>query len=352
MGFSWLLKATASMCFFAKLGIFLFYWIAAISFLVVYALKDKDLPLKTAHIIYWICNLWVVFTLYMSVILVIILILRHFIHSINQPFLLSLIIVAVIFVLGFLNYKKPKTKNLDIAISKQMNNYNNLQKNKTLRIAALSDIHLGYGTTKKAFEKTVKIINQLHPDIILIAGDLFDMSCVPLEKDGFKDAINQLNAPMGIYMCMGNHEYISGREKSIDFIKRTKIKLLIDSVAKLDNGLQIIGRDDKSNDNRLPLKNLIKSCDKNKPVFLLDHQPYDNEIETANKMQVDFALYGHTHRGQFFPINLITSALYRQDHGFKKYSYSNILVSSGLFLWGQPLRIGSNNELWVVNIRF
>ena len=82
---------------------------------------------------------------------------------------------------------------------------------------------------------------------------------------------------MGIYMVLGNHEYISGIDESIRYIKSTPIQLLRDSVVTLPNGIQLIGRDDRHNRKRHSLQELMVNVDKSKPIILLDHQPFDLE---------------------------------------------------------------------------
>ena len=82
---------------------------------------------------------------------------------------------------------------------------------------------------------------------------------------------------MGIYMVLGNHEYISGIDESIRYIKSTQIQLLSDSVVTLPNGIQLIGRDDRHNRKRRSLQELMVNIDKSKPIILLDHQPFDLE---------------------------------------------------------------------------
>ena len=154
------------------------------------------------------------------------------------------------------------------------------------------------------------MINAQKPDLILIGGDLIDNSVVPLYAEKMMEELTELKAPLGIYMVPGNHEYISGIRKSMLFIKETPIHLLRDEVVTLPGGIQIIGRDDRSNKSRLSLQELVKNIDPAKPVILLDHQPYNlSDTENAG---IDLQFSGHTHRGQVWPISLITDHLFDQ----------------------------------------
>jgi predicted MPP superfamily phosphohydrolase len=148
---------------------------------------------------------------------------------------------------------------------------------------------------------------------------------------------------------MGNHDYIANANRTIPFIKSTGIHLLRDEAILVDSAIYIVGRDDRSNPHRKPIKEILKGLNTNKPLILLDHQPY--HLEEAANAGVDFQFSGHTHRGQVFPINLITDAIYEKSHGYLKKGNTNIYVSSGLGIWGGKFRIGSQSEYVVINLQ-
>ena len=105
-------------------------------------------------------------------------------------------------------------------------------------------------------------------------------------------------------MVPGNHEYISGIDESVRFLKDTPIQLLRDSVVTLPNGVQIIGRDDRSNRSRHSLPTLLKQADRSKPIILLDNQPYN--LAKTDSLGIDLQFSGHTHHGQIWPISWVT----------------------------------------------
>ena len=220
----------------------------------------------------------------------------------------------------------------------------------SLKVVAISDIHLGYATNKTMLAGYVDMINAQRPDIVLIGGDLIDNSVAPLRYEHMEEELSKIYAPLGVYMVPGNHEYISGIEESEKFIAQTPIVLLRDSVAILPNQIQLIGRDDRHNKGRKTLGQLTANLDKSKPVILLDHQPYD--LEKTEEAGVDLQFSGHTHRGQVWPMNWIVDHLFELSYGIKKIGNSTIYVSSGLSLWGPPFRIGTDSEMVVFNITF
>ncbi|MDR0430942.1 MAG: metallophosphoesterase [Tannerellaceae bacterium] len=320
------------------------YWLGALSFL--YMLKrDEAFPSTLAHYLHQIGTGWLVFTLYMVIGLLVIDLFKLFhLQSGYSIFVLSGLVLAVL-LYGFINYKNPRVKQIDLAIDKPVNSAV-----KQLKIVAVSDIHIGYGTNKAALKKYVKLINAQQPDLILIAGDLIDNSIIPLRSQRMDEELALLKAPLGIYMAPGNHEYISGIRESKSFLAPTPVKLLCDSIITLPNHLQIVGRDDRNNRHRLLVSELVTKANPEWPIILLDHQPL--ELEKAAEAGIDLQISGHTHSGQVWPITLVTKSMFELSYGSMKIGKSYFYTSSGLSLWGPPFRIGSNSELVVFNITF
>lgn len=325
-----------------RVVISLLFWVAAFSIFISIGLRESRVPDMLLRWFFRIGAVWMVFMLYMVMSLIVFDIVGLFVPVLRQSLLFALPITISILVYGYFNYKHPKMEHISIDIEKS-------HEGGPMRIVVISDIHLGYGTTLTDLRGYVKLINAQHPDLVLIAGDLIDNSVKPLLCEPFADALAMINAPMGIYMVPGNHEYISGMDASADFLSRTPITLLSDRVVSLPNGVQIVGRDDRINRRRMPLDNLIDSVDMSRPVILLDHQPY--ELAEADSLGVDIQISGHTHHGQIFPLNLITDRLFEQSHGYRKWGNSHIIVTSGLSLWGPPFRIGTDSEMVVVELK-
>ena len=86
------------------------------------------------------------------------------------------------------------------------------------------------------------------------------------------------------------------------------------------------------------------------PVIMLDHQPLG--LAAAGHAGVDLMLSGHTHRGQFFPFNLITGRLFEIDHGYLEKDGLQVIVSSGAATWGPPVRIGTSSEIVNITVNF
>ncbi|GHV23413.1 metallophosphatase [Clostridia bacterium] len=254
-------------------------------------------------------------------------------------------IVIIVLLFGYHKFTHPTLVEKEITIHKPGG------KHKDLKVVAFSDLHLGIAIDKKKLQKYIPLINDQHPDLILFAGDMVDNNVLPLNVEKMHEEINQLQAPLGVYMCLGNHEYLSGITSGMEFLRKTNITLLIDSVAQIDDSFWIIGRDDyQGNILRKGLEELTAQTDVSQPLFLLDHEPYF--LPAAEKTGIDLQLSGHTHYGQVWPINRIVDKVYEVGHGYKQKGNTHIYVTSGLGLWGPPFRIGTQSEIVVFNIHF
>jgi predicted MPP superfamily phosphohydrolase len=243
---------------------------------------------------------------------------------------------------GYIVYLNKARVTLSLTVNKEM------RMQHSLKIVAISDLHLGYGIGKKEFESWVKLINKENPDIVLIAGDAIDNSVRPLYEQGIAESFKQINAKYGVYASVGNHEYIAGISQSLAFLKEAEVTVLRDSVVLIDNAFYVAGRDDRTNTTRKSVKELTDTLDKSKPLILLDHQPF--QLEQAERNGIDLQISGHTHHGQIIPLSWITEMIYEKAHGYLKKGDSHIYVSSGLGLWGGKFRIGTRSEYVVIHL--
>ena len=334
-----------------KILVSILFWILASSLFISLFTRDVTFPLWLSKFLYTAGSSWMVFTLYMVIALIFIDIVRLCIPNFapfvaKYGFSIAAGFVLLILAYGYYNYKNPKINKINIMTDKNASH-------DIIKIVAVSDVHLGNGTGKKQLGKYVELINAQKPDLILIAGDLIDNSVTPLYRENMAEELNRLDAPMGIYMVPGNHEYISGISKVEEFLKNTPIQMLRDTVVTLPcgttsgYGITIIGRDDRFNRNRKSLEELMAGVNhSNFTDILLDHQPY--ELAKTDSLGIAIQVSGHTHRGQVWPLNWLTDNLYEQSHGYRKWQNTHIYISSGLSLWGPPFRIGTESEIVVL----
>ncbi len=327
----------------------------ALSF-ILHNILEAKLSFEINSILYSIGSIWMIAALYffMSILFLdLIRLLNHFLHFlpniITQNYIQSKFIilcsitgiVGVVFIAGYINFKNPNVVNLDITIPDS-------HQNKELTIVAASDLHLGYSVKKAQLQEYIKLINIHNPDLILLLGDIVDRTMQPVIQQNMKEDLMQLHAKYGVYAIEGNHETMGDLQKSGEYIEAAGITELRDTAIEINNELFLIGRMDRSNKNRKSLDDLVKNLDNSKPKILMDHQPFN--LEEAENTGIDLQLSGHTHAGQIFPNNLIVKKIYEIAHGYLKKGNTQYYVSSGLGLWGAPLRIGSQSELLVIKL--
>ena len=261
----------------------------------------------------------------------------------------TLIISLIVTLIGFLNACSPAIKKLDLIIPKKTNGFT------SLHIAMASDIHLGTIISNSRLEKLVDMINELNPDIVLLAGDIVDEDLAPVIKNNLGETLLKLKSQYGTYAITGNHEYIGGAEAAIKYLEDHNIHVLKDKVIKIGGKFYIVGRDDKSSNRyggskRKSLTEILKDTDRTLPIILMDHQPFS--LNEAVENNVDIQLSGHTHHGQLWPFNFITSKIYEVSTGYKKITGTHFYVSSGYGTWGPPVRTSSRPEIVSIFLRF
>lgn len=256
--------------------------------------------------------------------------------------------------LGILNARDYQVKSYKLNLDKKDSSLDKLS------IVYISDGHLGVSLRVEDLDKLLEKIEKLNPDILFLGGDFFDEATSLEDKKKFSKKISSLDLPYGVVAVEGNHEYKSGNciiEEEMGYLKNESIRVLQDQVYKEDGKFYIIGRKDRAG-NYKPLASIAKEAkeeiiDKNLPFIVLDHRPGFNE---ALDLGYDLQLSGHTHSGQFFPVQILNKPINKlfksQVYGFLSKGNFNIIVSSGLGNWGIPTRIGSRRELVHIDIEF
>lgn len=217
------------------------------------------------------------------------------------------------------------------------------------KIVHLSDIHLGTVHKKPFMQNIVDEVNGLKPDIVFITGDIFDGAGQTLNH--MLQPINNINAPLGIYAIIGNHETYLSLDKSLAAIKDTKIKLLRDEVAEV-NGIQIAGIDYPMPGEEHDIEDILNKLDKNKATIVLYHEPKEDVWEKIKEAGGDLMLSGHTHKGQLWPFGRITKMMYGPYHqGLHKIDDFYINTSSGIGTWGPPMKTTGHSEIIEITLK-
>ena len=293
--------------------------------------------------------------LFLSDIISIILRIPGIINSLNiadyrkWAFLITVASSVILITGGFINAVIPVVKKYDITIAKTAGDIKNL------RIAAVSDIHLGSVIRKRSIRKLSGMLEGIKPDLVLLLGDIVDGELGPVMRGDLLKYFTGPETKDGLYAITGNHEFIGGAKRTIPYIESKGIRILKDETVILPGGIQLIGRLDRDSfryfgKERMPLEDLMKDVDHSRPIILLDHQPV--RLDESEKNGVDLQLSGHTHNGQLWPLNHITKRVFELSYGYKRRGSAQFIVSSGYGLWGPRIRSGSRSEVLLINIEF
>lgn len=280
------------------------------------------------------------------------LLLRNSSTSLRRRSLAQWLLVFLLVAAGAYNAAHPVIRHYEISLNKSAPP----RIASPLRIALVSDLHLGSLIGTAQLTSIIDQLNALSPDLVLLPGDIIDGPVAVLDDERLLDQFRSLQTPLGVFGSLGNHEY-TGRqpERFRERMAAAHVDILRDELRLIDNSLYIIGRDDLSakpfrGSDRLPLAELLAGVDRNKPLLLLDHQP--KRFDEAIAAGVDLQVSGHTHLGQLFPNHFITRLLYQLDYGQLQLGSFHAIVSCGVGTWGPPVRLGNRPEIVLITLHF
>ena len=262
---------------------------------------------------------------------------------VNHSHILGSVILTVLIntlIYGFFHARNFQVKYLDIELNRS--EYPSFKYN----IVQLSDLHLDTIRTVKWWEKIVTEVNSLHPDIIVITGDIIENKAHNLEP--FLDGFQRLSAHLGVYATTGNHEFYIGTDEFDSYFKNTHIQILRNTTIQPDDVLGIVAMDDSTGyrsfgDSKPDLKRLISDLPQNLPKILLYHTP--RRVEEAMETGIDLQLSGHTHCGQMWPFGYFVRILYKYSCGYYQIGRMHLYVNPGTGFWGPPFRVGTDSVI-------
>jgi predicted MPP superfamily phosphohydrolase len=214
--------------------------------------------------------------------------------------------------------------------------------------ALISDLHLGHLRNRGFLRRIIRMLMRQRPDILFIAGDLFDGT--EINESRLAEPWAEFSAPFGAYFVTGNHEQFSSPDQYLDAVKQSGIMVLDNEKVVLE-GLQIVGVHYHDSTNVERCRSILNDAavDPHVASILLIHTP--DRMALAAEAGISLQLSGHTHRGQFFPFTMIVRRIYGKfAYGLNRFANLSVYTSCGAGTWGPPLRLGTNPE--IVLIRF
>jgi len=275
-------------------------------------------------------------------------------------------IVFIVFYGGY-QARNLKVNEYEITVNKDAGNV------KDLKVVLVADLHMGYNIDSEVIEDMAELVNAQNPDLVLIAGDIFDNEYEALDDpEKIIKALGSIKPKYGMYAVYGNHDIDeriiggftfggdNGTKGSSDLMDELLVKsgveLLHDEYVLIDDSFYVYGRLDYSrvgkwSDYRLPPEKIVEGLDLSKPLIVMDHEP--RELDELALAGVDVDLCGHTHDGQFFPLTVFSRIfLWENSAGYLKKGNMHNIVTSGVGLFGPNMRVGSDAEICSIDIHF
>jgi uncharacterized protein len=250
--------------------------------------------------------------------------------------LLAIAVATAVF--GLVNARALRIRNVDVTLPRLPERW------RGRRALLISDMHLGHVNGARFAERIATRARELKPEIIFIAGDLFDGSKVDAER--MIAPLKEMNAPLGAFFVSGNHEEYGGAAQFEDAVRGAGIRVLDNECVTVD-GMRIVGVPYGPTAYPLHLRAFLEQLGlKEGPAsILLNHVP--NRLAIAEHAGVSLQLSGHTHGGgQVIPFNFITRRAFGEfTYGLHRFGEMEVYTSSGAGTWGPPMRVGTNPEM-------
>ncbi|MEP7001394.1 MAG: metallophosphoesterase [bacterium] len=229
-----------------------------------------------------------------------------------------------------------------------------------LRIAQLSDLHIGPHTSRRFLRRIVKATRELEPDMIAVTGDLIDDRAEDVTS--YAAALGSLTAPLGVYMIPGNHDVYAGWEDVERALRAAELgTVLVNEARVLRRGsasIVVVGTGDpaggRSGSSRAApnVERALAHVPDGATVIAFAHNP--SLWPSLAARGVALTLSGHTHWGQFAVPTLgwsLASPFLEHAMGAHVDQDALLYISPGTGYWAIPFRLGASPEVTLVTLR-
>ena len=240
--------------------------------------------------------------------------------------------------------------------------FNTPKLDQNMRIVQISDSHVGATFHADGLLKHIEKINAMNPDVVVVTGDFVDNDTSREDMLASCDALGQVTAPNGVLFVYGNHDKArygpsnggwTGDELRAR-LEANGVIILEDAVYTVNEQLCIAGRKDRSESQyrggRVSAEQLLSAVNHDQYRVMLDHQPNDFNAEAA--AEADLVLCGHTHAGQFIPIDHVGEWIGENDlrYGHEKRRNTDFIVTSGISNWTFKFKTAACSEYVVIDL--
>jgi len=187
----------------------------------------------------------------------------------------------------------------------------------------------------------------LHPDIVLLPGDLFDG--VRMDYTSIVDVFSQIQAPHGVLFVNGNHEEYRNTSEIHDAITRANNITILNGETRRIGGVTFAGVGYHDTHEATDLRAALDTLELTEPTILLKHTPTLQDV--LAEYPINLVVSGHTHHGQMWPFSLITDRMYgKYAYGHAEDGKKHSITTSGFGTWGPPQRLGTRSEIILIQI--
>jgi predicted MPP superfamily phosphohydrolase len=225
-----------------------------------------------------------------------------------------------------------------------------------LKVAVVSDLHTGAPHVDVA--RVVAKVNATRPDLIALVGDYADPGVAfgePVGPEEVADELGRLQAPLGTFAVLGNHDWYHYGERVPRALRHAGIEVLENDAVALERGgsvLWVAGLADMRERNADPFVALAM-VPENQALIALTHDP-DMFPRLSSRAAVTLA--GHTHGGQV-GLPLLRRAMAPSKHGYTGGEVRDpatggyMYVSRGIGTTGLPIRLAAPPEIALLTLR-
>ena len=243
---------------------------------------------------------------------------------------------------GIINASIIRTTIVDIR-------HDNLSKLSGMKIALVSDLHIGLVRQKPLVQKVARRIMNQNPDMIIIAGDLIDGPHFPYQE--FLAPLAELSAPQGVYFTPGNHETYNDELEEVYKAIPENVTILSDEIQTIPGtDITIAGFEYDTESREHFAERAARVVVGSSPAIGILHDP--KHRDALGELGINLVVSGHTHGGQFFPGTAIVRMIYgSQTNGLVTHDSGAYYTTTGAGTAVSPARVGTQAEVVILEIQ-
>ncbi|EDY81140.1 Ser/Thr protein phosphatase family protein [Verrucomicrobiia bacterium DG1235] len=215
-----------------------------------------------------------------------------------------------------------------------------------IRVAQISDLHLGDSSSLAHTRKVVAAVNAQKPDLVVSTGDLFDGYLSLMAP--FVDVLRELDAPLGKFAVSGNHEVYAGLDEALSLTELAGFTVLRNTHQALTAQLTVAGVEDPASSLKPDEATALQTLSNFPFILLLKHRP---AFDSESRGKFDLQLSGHTHGGQIAPFHFLIKLAYKAKPGLSQLAPDqHLYLSRGTGAWGPQLRLFAPPEVTILDL--